>query len=86
MSTLPPEKPPTPPTPPAPDAPPAPDEAEGETKKVQPVMTLEELRAAGILIDVPFESGSSKPARLKYADLPGKEYTGPSDIVIPPET
>ena len=50
-------------------------------KQVTPVITdgmsESEIRAAGLAVDVPFESGEAKPERLSYADLgEGKRYSG----------
>jgi hypothetical protein len=68
-----------------PDAPetPTPDAAgtapsSGSTANIKPGMTEQEIRDAGVAIDVPFESGSPEPERLRYADL-GKTWTPPDD-------
>ena len=40
-------------------------------------MSEAEIRAAGLAVDVPYESGEAKPERLSYADLgEGKRFTG----------
>lgn len=43
---------------------------------IKPAMTEAEIRAAGLAVDVPFESGEPQPDRLRYADL-GKKWTPP---------
>lgn len=49
---------------------------------ITPGMNEAEIRAAGLAVDVPFESGQSDPERLRYADL-GMTWTPPADW--PPE-
>ena len=39
------------------------------TGKVQDAMSEEEIRQAGLTIDVPFESGEARPSRLRYAEF-----------------
>jgi hypothetical protein len=45
---------------------------------IRPAMSEQEIRDAGIAIDVPFESGEPNPQRLRYANL-GKQWTPPED-------
>lgn len=52
------------------------------TGKILPGMSEQQIRAAGLAIDVPFESGEPQPERLQYADL-GKTWTPPEGW--PPE-
>jgi hypothetical protein len=53
------------------------------TGKIMPGMTEQEIRDAGLAIDVPYESGQPEPERLRYADL-GMPWTPPDGW--PPET
>ena len=52
---------------------PVPPEKNAGTPEIKDAMSEAEIRAAGLAIDVPYESGEAKPERLKYADL-GEEY------------
>ena len=54
-------------------------EEEGEREiEIRPGMNEDEIRAAGLAIEVPYESGEAKPQRLQYADLgPEKRWTPP---------
>lgn len=56
--------------------------AAGAAGKIKPGMSEQQIRDAGLAIDVPFESGESAPERLQYADL-GKTWTPPDGW--PPE-
>ena len=50
---------------------------EGSGAVITDAMSEAEIRAAGLAIDVPWESGEAKPERLSYADLgEGKRYAG----------
>lgn len=83
-------RPPNEPDPPAkPDAPAGGGEQPTETQpskgngNVRPGMSEQEIRDAGLAIDVPFESGEPQPERLRYADL-GMSWTPPDNW--PPES
>jgi hypothetical protein len=52
------------------------------TATVHPGMSEQEIRDAGLAVDVPYESGSPEPERLRYADL-GMTWTPPEGW--PPE-
>lgn len=47
------------------------------TTSITPGMSEQEIRDAGLAVDVPFESGDPKPERLRYADL-GMKWTPPA--------
>jgi hypothetical protein len=55
-----------------------------QSSEITPAMNEQEIRNAGLAIDVPFESGMAKPQRLRYADLGGKKY-GEVEPEEPPE-
>ena len=58
---------------------PTPEDAESDTggSDIRPAMSEQEIRDAGLAVDVPFESGVAQPERLKYADLGAdKKYEG----------
>lgn len=49
----------------------------GPTAVITDSMSEQEIRDAGLAVDVPFESGEAKPERLRYADLgEGKRFAG----------
>ena len=48
------------------------------TAPIRPEMSEVEIRAAGLAVDVPYESGDPNPKRLRYADL------GPEKKWVPP--
>lgn len=75
MSERPPEKPDT--------TPDTPDTTTGE--QIKPAMSEQEIRDAGLAVDVPFESGSANPERLTYGDLgPEKKYAAKEAKDKPP--
>lgn len=47
-----------------------------DTSGIQPGMNEQQIRKAGLAIDVPFESGQPEPERLRYSDL-GMTWTPP---------
>lgn len=70
----------TPPPKPDEDA----DEGDGVDPNVKPGMSLQEIKDAGLQVDLPFESGSADPQPLQYADLgPEKQYKGEGKIKFP---
>jgi hypothetical protein len=53
------------------------DDKKQPKAKVMPAMTEQEIRDAGLMIDVPYET-TGEPERLKYANLgPEKKWTPP---------
>jgi hypothetical protein len=68
---------------PEPEAPEGGAEPETEPTAVTDAMSTEELKAAGIPIDVPWESPAGSAAPLQYGDLgPEKAWTPPEGFTI----
>lgn len=55
-----------------------------ETPEVRPAMSAAEIAAAGLAVDLPFESGSSDPFPLVYGDAEDMESRGVEAWVPPP--
>jgi hypothetical protein len=73
VNTKPPEEPPKPPM----------DDEEEEDDQIKDTMTEQEIREAGLIIDLPFESGSADPQSLEYEDFLPEERKFKGKMVMP---
>jgi len=56
---------------PTPEAP----KPDTSSQEIRPAMSEQEIRDAGLVVDVPYESGSADPQRLRYGKNKGSKAT-----------